>query len=100
MAAQNQLNDHSMQRKQPNNNYPLNTQKFQWEAQQEDKYISEDDEFSKRNNRNNLVKKPNKNLSNFASHLVLPQESDKQDTSFHHLAKKQELKAPQTGKQR
>ena len=36
MAAQNQLNDNSIQRRPQNNsnNYPLNTQKFQWEVQQ------------------------------------------------------------------
>jgi hypothetical protein len=40
-----------------------------------------------------LVKRPvNKNLQNFASHLVLPQESDKQNTTFHQMAGKKDEK--------
>lgn len=84
-----------MQRKPAPQN-PLNIQR-QWEAQHEDKYISEDDDFTP-TNRNNLVRKPTtKNTQNFASHLVLPQESDRQNTSFQG---KKEERAPMSGKLR
>jgi hypothetical protein len=88
IAGQAQLNTEDIIKKKKMANNPLKNQKH-WEAQHEDKYISDDEPEKQPNtfNRTNLVKKPvNKNLQNFASHLVLPQESDKQDTTFHQMA--------------
>ncbi len=72
-----------MRRKSKDQKNPLNTHK-NWEGQNEEKYIS-DDENPKgyEPNRKNLVKSnANKAMQNFASHLVLPLESDRQETSF------------------
>jgi hypothetical protein len=97
MAGKAQFTDDKLVQKKNVTKNPLNVNR-QWEAQHEDKYISEDDDFTP-SNRNNLVRKPvNKNLQNFASHLVLPQETDQQDTSFH--GPKKEERAPMSGKLR
>lgn len=94
MAAQAQLNTEDLLIKKSTSKNPLKNQK-NWEAQHEDKYISDEENDKQPNNfnRTNLVKRPvNKNLQNFASHLVLPQESDKQNTTFHQMAGKKEEK--------
>ena len=97
MAGKAQFTDDKLMQKKNAPHNPLTVNR-QWEAQHEDKYVSEDDEFNP-SNRNNLVRKPvAKNLQNFASHLVLPQETDKQDTSF--KAPKREERAPMSGKLR
>ncbi len=77
IAGRAQLTDDKLMQKKVEAKYPLRTNKPEWEARQEDKYVSEDQQFQP--NRTNLVRKP---ISTFASHLVLPQETDKQPTSF------------------
>lgn len=97
MAGKAQFTDDKLVQKKSAPKNPLNVNK-QWEAQRDEKYVSEEEEF-RPSNRNNLVRKPvGKNLQNFASHLVLPQETDKQDTSF--KAPRREERAPMSGKQR
>ena len=82
MAGRAQFAD-ELKKKEKQQKNPLDT-KHMWEAQNEDRNYPYDEERGNRNvpaNRQNLVK--NKQLQNFASHLVLPQESDnKQATSF------------------
>lgn len=72
MAGKAQFTEDLIKKKKNQNN-PLNVNK-NWQAQHEDKYISDEDFKNNQPNRANLVKKTaGSNLQNFASHLVLPQ---------------------------
>lgn len=81
-AGRAQLGEDGLAQKRSTGRSPLKVAR-QWEAQHEDKSFSEEEEFAPISNRNNLVRRQPP-AQNFASHLVLPQETDRQDTSFQH----------------
>lgn len=80
-AGRAQLAEDTLAQKKHSQRSPLKVAARQWEAQHEEKYVSEEEEFAPVSNRKNLVRQPAQ-AQNFVSHLVLPQETDKQNTSF------------------
>ena len=83
IAGKAQFTDDSINKRKDSKPNPLysNTARRQWEAANEDKYISDEEEDRHRPgpNRQNLAKKAsNKTMQNFASHMALPQEVEKQ----------------------
>lgn len=84
LAGRSQFTQEVVQKKESNPNPLYAKRKQQWQVENEDKYISDDDQpYRPVNNRQNITKKSkSKGKDNFSSHLVLPQQSDKQGMSF------------------